>query len=254
MMNTITTINELKKLRATLSAENKKVGFVPTMGALHAGHVSLFQKSVSENDVTIVSVYVNKTQFNDPADYENYPRDINKDIALLQNNGVGILFLPTYEEIYADNYNYRITENTLSKILCGNSRKGHFEGVLTVVLKLLNIVSPSKAYFGEKDYQQYLLIKNMSKAFFLDAKITKCPTVREHDGLALSSRNLLLTIEERKTAPNFYKILRLEKNIMEAKAKLEKLGFVIDYIEDFEQRRFGAVYLGKVRLIDNVQL
>lgn len=254
MINRITTITELIKLRRKYSSENKKVGFVPTMGALHEGHVSLFNKSVTENDDTIVSIYVNKTQFNDPSDYNNYPRNIEKDIELLEKNGVDVLFLPTYEEIYADNYNYRITENSLSKILCGKTRKGHFEGVLTVVLKLLNLIHPAKAYFGEKDYQQYLLIKKMCEAFFINTEIFSCPTVREIDGLAMSSRNLLLTNQERKIAANFYRLLKQENDINKVKIELEKLGFGIDYIEDIDQRRFGAVFLGKVRLIDNVEL
>lgn len=254
MINGITTITELIKLRRKYSSENKKVGFVPTMGALHEGHVSLFNKSVTENDVTFVSIYVNKTQFNDPSDYNNYPRNIEKDIELLEKNGVDVLFLPTYEEIYADNYNYRIAENSMSKILCGKTRKGHFEGVLTVVLKLLNLIHPAKAYFGEKDYQQYLLIKKMCEAFFINTEIISCPTVREIDGLAMSSRNLLLTNQERKVAANFYRLLKQENDINKVKIELEKLGFGIDYIEDIDQRRFGAVFLGKVRLIDNFEL
>lgn len=254
MIKQVTSIDELKYLTRTFLSQRKSIGFVPTMGALHAGHVSLFEKSVSENDITVASIFANRTQFNDPDDYKNYPRTIENDIQLLAKSGVDIVFLPKYDELYNDDYRYRVTENSLSKILCGSSRQGHFEGVLTIVLKLLNIVSPTKAYFGEKDYQQYLLIDGMCKAFLMDVEIIPCPTVREKDGLAMSSRNLLLTSEERKIAPNFFKILKSSGSASLAKTQLEDLGFMVDYIEDLYKRRFGAVFLGKVRLIDNVEL
>ncbi|KAF0153190.1 MAG: pantoate--beta-alanine ligase [Ignavibacteria bacterium] len=250
----IKTADELKLLRKKFIEAKKDVGFVPTMGALHSGHKSLFQKSLVENDVTIVSIFVNSTQFNDRSDYANYPINIEKDVEILEQSGVDVLFLPNYEVIYPDNYNYRINEYLFSKTLCGRTREGHFEGVLTVVMKLLNIVNPKRAYFGEKDYQQYLLIKNMCQSFFLDVDIIKCPTVREVDGLAMSSRNLLLTKQERETAPHFYKILSQPYTIKKTEEELVNFGFIIDYIEDLHNRRFGAVYLGKVRLIDNVKL
>lgn len=250
----IKTAEELKFLRKKLLEEKKTVGFVPTMGALHDGHKSLFQKSVLENDVTVVSIYVNITQFNDRSDYQNYPNNIESDIEILEQSGADVLFLPDYNVIYPDNYKYRINECSLSKILCGKTRQGHFEGVLTIVMKLLNIVSPYRAYFGEKDYQQYLLIKKMCEAFFLDVEIIGCQTIREQDGLALSSRNLLLTKQERETAPNFYKLLSKHYSVSKTGEELEKLGLKVDYIEDIDDRRFGAVYLGKVRLIDNVKL
>ncbi len=254
MIRQVTSIDEIKYLTKTFHSKKKSVGFVPTMGALHAGHESLLKKSVSENDITVASIFVNRTQFNDPDDYKNYPRTIENDLHVLEKAGVDILFLPKYEEIYNDDYRYRVIENSLSKILCGSSRPGHFEGVLTIVLKLLNIVSPAKAYFGEKDYQQYLLIDGMCKALFMDVEIIPCPTVREKDGLAMSSRNLLLTSDERKTAPNFSKVLRNAKSAALAKARLEELGFKVDYVEDLYKRRFAAAFLGKVRLIDNVQI
>jgi pantoate--beta-alanine ligase len=250
----IKTADELKLLRKKFSEEEKDIGFVPTMGVLHDGHKSLFQKSLLENDTTVVSIYVNKTQFNDKNDFENYPVHIEKDIEILEQSGVDVLFLPNYDVIYPDDYNYRINEYSLSKILCGRTREGHFEGVLTVVMKLLNIVRPNRAYFGEKDFQQYLLIKNMCNSFFLDLEIIGCPTIREVDGLAMSSRNLLLTEQERKIAPHFYNTLNQQYSITKTKEELERLGFKVDYIEDLENRRFGAVYLGKVRLIDNVEL
>jgi pantoate--beta-alanine ligase len=254
MIKEVDNIEMMKSLTGSFHHNKKSVGFVPTMGALHSGHFSLFRKSVMENDFTVVSIFVNKTQFNDPDDFKNYPRDLNKDLELLNEAGVDVLFLPKHEEIYRDEYNYKISECSLSKILCGASRPGHFEGVLTIVLKLLNIVSPDKAYFGEKDYQQYLLIKKMKEAFFLDTEIIPCPTVRESNGLALSSRNLLLKEEEKIIAPNFYKILKLKEDTENVKRQLDLSGFKVDYVEDLDDRRFGAVFLGKVRLIDNVQL
>lgn len=253
-MKIIETADKLKLIRKKFLEEKKDIGFIPTMGALHEGHKSLFQKSVLENEVTVVSIYVNKTQFNDKHDYKNYPVQIEKDLEILGQSGVDVLFMPTYDAIYPDNYNYRINEYLLSKILCGRTRDGHFEGVLTVVMKLLNIVNPKRAYFGEKDYQQFLLIKNMCKSFFLDVEIIGCPIVREPDGLAMSSRNLLLTKQEREIAPHFYKILSQHYSITQTEEELVKSGFKVDYIEDLENRRFGAVYLGKVRLIDNVKL
>lgn len=231
-----------------------QLGFVPTMGALHKGHASLVQKSVSENIRTAVSIFVNPTQFNDPKDLEKYPKTFEHDFQMLEELDVDFLFFPEYEELYADNFIYQVHENSFSKILCGAYRSGHFDGVLTVVLKLLNIIKAGKAYFGEKDYQQYKLIKGMAEAFFLQTEIIACPTVRDEDGLALSSRNLLLSPEERKFALNFPKLLCANKSCDEIKFDLEQLGFKVDYIEEYDSRRLGAVYAGKVRLIDNVKL
>jgi len=254
MTKIIKTVGEWKLLRKTFLAGEKSVGFVPTMGALHKGHESLIKKCIEQNDISVVSIFVNPTQFNDPNDFRNYPKVFEKDLETLENNRVNFLFYPEYSEIYSDNYNYRIVENSFSKLLCGEFRPGHFEGVLTIVMKLLNIISPDRAYFGEKDYQQFKLIEQMCKAFFLDVEIIPCPTIREEDGLAMSSRNLLLTDEERKVAAQFPNRLMSNKEPSEIKNELEQLGFKVDYITDLEQRRFGAVHLGKVRLIDNVQL
>ena len=235
-------------------SQGKTIGFVPTMGALHAGHLSLIQTSVKQNDISIVSIFVNKTQFNEVNDFENYPKPIEKDVEVLQKNKVDYLYIPEYEDIYPDNYQFRVVESHDSTFLCGKSRKGHFEGVLTVVMKLLHIIAPDKAYFGEKDYQQYRLIDKMCKAFFLDVDIVPCPTIREPDGLAMSSRNLLLSEKERIIAGQFPALLQSDQTPSEIAAKLEQLGFRIDYITDTDGRRFGAVYLGNVRLIDNVEL
>jgi pantoate--beta-alanine ligase len=250
----IKTVDEWKALRITFRSQDKKIGFVPTMGALHDGHLSLIKKSIEHNDITVVSIFVNKTQFNDTKDFENYPKSLQKDLEVLQENNVEYLYLPEYEDIYPDNYQFRVVENQFSNILCGSSRKGHFEGVLTVVMKLLNIIAPDKAYFGEKDYQQYKLIEMMCRAFFMDVEIIPCQTTREPDGLAMSSRNLLLTKDERNIARWFPAMLKSDLSPSEISSELEKLGFKVDYITDLEGRRFGAVYLGNVRLIDNVEL
>lgn len=254
MTKIIKTISEWKNLRNSKELESKRIGFVPTMGALHKGHTSLIEKCIQENDVSVVSIFVNPTQFNDPNDLRNYPRTFEEDFSLLEKLNVDFLFYPDYEEIYFDNYKYRVIENDFSKILCGAFRPGHFEGVLTVVMKLFNIIRPHKAYFGEKDYQQYKLIDGMCKAFFMDIEIIPCPIVRDEDGLAMSSRNLLLSKEEREFALNFPRLLASNKTKEQIKKELEELGFKVNYIEELEGRRFGAVYVGKVRLIDNVKL
>ncbi|MFZ5948296.1 MAG: pantoate--beta-alanine ligase [Stygiobacter sp.] len=254
MTKVIKKISEWKKIRNSEELKNKTVGFVPTMGAFHQGHASLIERCLIENNISVVSIFVNPTQFNDPNDLQNYPRTFDSDLRLLEKMNVDYLFYPEYEEIYSDNYHYKIIETDFSKKLCGAFRPKHFEGVLTIVLKLFNIVKPHKAYFGEKDYQQLKLIEGMCKGFFMDIEIVPCPIVRDEDGLALSSRNLLLANEERKIAVNFPKLLKAKMSNELIKEELEKLGFKVDYIENLEGRRFGAVHIGKVRLIDNVEL
>ncbi len=254
MTKVIKKISEWKKIRNSEELKNKTVGFVPTMGAFHQGHASLIERCLIENNISVVSIFVNPTQFNDPNDLRNYPRTLDSDLKLLEKMNVDYLFYPEYEEIYSDNYRYKIIETDFSKKLCGAFRPKHFEGVLTIVLKLFNIVKPHKAYFGEKDYQQLKLIEGMCKAFFMDIEIVPCPIVRDEDGLALSSRNLLLTNEERMISVNFPKLLKARMPNELIKEELEKLGFKVDYIENLEGRRLGAVHIGKVRLIDNVEL
>lgn len=236
------------------SSINGTVGFVPTMGTLHEGHASLVKQSVDNNEATIVSVFVNPTQFNNPDDLENYPRDIEKDIKLLESLNVDVLYCPEYEEIYADKYTYKIIEDNLSNDLCGTTRPGHFEGVMTVLLKLFNITRPTNAYFGEKDYQQYLIVKKMTEAFFMPINIVPVPTVREADGLAMSSRNLRLSPEDREVAPLFNKAMTWAETAEDAKAKLFEMGIKVDYLKDIDGRRYGAVFIGPVRLIDNVAI
>ncbi len=231
----------------------KTTGLVPTMGALHEGHLSLVNKSKADNERTIVSIYLNPTQFNNPGDLETYPRTFEQDCALLEKAGADYLFAPDYTEMYPDGFTYFLSETTVSKNLCGGARLGHFEGVLTVVLKLLNAIKPNRAYFGEKDYQQYLLVKGMAEAFFLPVEIVPCPLIREESGLALSSRNRRLSPDALGKAPSFYRALSSGKSAGEIRVLLEEEGLKVDYVEERYGRLFGAVYLEDVRLIDNVK-
>lgn len=242
---------ELQTLRKSLQGA---VGFVPTMGALHQGHENLLKRARGENDVVILSIYVNKTQFNNAQDFDKYPSTWEKDVEIARRNGVDYIFHPSFEEMYPDGYRYRVIENDFSKILCGADRPGHFDGVLSVVMKLFQVTKPTRAYFGEKDFQQLSLIQGMVQSFFLDLKIVPVPTVRESDGLAMSSRNLRLSAEERERAPQIYQAITQSRSAVEARKKLEQQGFRVDYVEDLRGRRFVAAYLGEVRLIDNVQI
>ncbi len=253
-MDIVTKIKEWDRLRDDPSLRGKTIGFVPTMGAIHKGHLSLVRRCVEENDLTVVSIFVNPTQFNDPSDLESYPRNFEADRTILEKAGTDYIFLPKYGELYPNGYRYKVIETDFSKKLCGAYRPGHFDGVLTIVMKLLNIIRAHRAYFGEKDYQQYQLIKGMAKAFFLKTEIVPCPIVREADGLACSSRNMLLSPEERKTAPLFHKFLATDLPDDKIRKKLESAGFTVDYIETIGTRRYGAVRLGEVRLIDNINL
>lgn len=233
-----------------------RVGLVPTMGALHRGHASLIERSVSECDYTVVTVYLNPTQFNNASDLANYPRTLDADLTMAGELGVDAVITPDYRMLYPDDFAYRIEETSFSRELCGAHRPGHFTGVLTVVMKLLNLVRPHRAYFGEKDYQQYLLIRGMAEAFFLDTEIVPCPIVREPDGLALSSRNALLDPEGRRLAPKFHCLLASPEPDEDVRRALAGAGFEVDYVETRGERRFGAVSVqGRdrtVRLIDNV--
>jgi pantoate--beta-alanine ligase len=243
--------------RAERSAQmraGRTLGFVPTMGALHEGHLSLVRRSRSENDVTLVSIFVNPTQFNDRADLDKYPRTLEADLVLLRAEGAEFLYLPREADLYPDGYRYRVCEKGLSSELEGAHRPGHFDGVMTVVLKLLMVASADRAYFGEKDWQQLTLIQGMAEAFFLPTAIIACPTVREGDGLAMSSRNARLPLTDRQKAPQFHRVLSLAPTADQAQLELREAGFEVDYVEDRAGRRLGAVRLGGVRLIDNVPL
>ncbi len=250
-------ISDPKVMQAISNEKSKagaNIGFVPTMGNLHAGHLSLLKRCASENKTSILSIFLNPTQFNNSADLEKYPRTLEKDIELAAQCGVDYIFTPTFKAIYPDNYQYTIIEKELSQQLEGKFRPGHFDGVLTVVMKLLMITKPDKAYFGEKDRQQLMLLQGLAKAFFIDTDIIPCKTVREDSQLAFSSRNNLLAAEHKSLAPNFYKLLSSTKNCQDIAKELTHLGFVVDYIEDYNGHRFGSAYLGNVRLIDNVPL
>jgi pantoate--beta-alanine ligase len=230
------------------------LGLVPTMGALHEGHMSLVRRSRAENDRTLVSIFVNPKQFNDPSDLAAYPRTLDADAAMLEREGAEFIFAPTDEDLYPDGYRYRVMETDRSRLLEGAHRPGHFDGVLTVVLKLLLIAGADRAYFGEKDWQQLELVRGLAEAFFLPTRIVGCPTIREADGLAMSSRNARLSEAERRQASRFYEALRTSKTPHAAARILIDAGFVVDYVEDWEERRVGAVRLGSVRLIDNIAL
>jgi pantoate--beta-alanine ligase len=250
----ITEISEWRILRSSNSFIDKKIGFVPTMGSLHDGHLSLIKKCIDENDISIVSIFLNPTQFNNKSDLENYPSNIGHDIQLLSEFNVDYILAPEIHSMYPDHYKYKIIETDFSHKLCGSSRPGHFDGVLTVVMKLLNLTRPDNAYFGEKDYQQYILIKKMVQSFFIDIEIVACPIIRSEDGLAHSSRNVQLSEEERKIAPEFSKLLQSNLPIDNIRLQLMKKGFRVDYIKEIDGRRYGAVFLGKVRLIDNYKI
>jgi pantoate--beta-alanine ligase len=224
------------------------------MGALHDGHLSLVRRSRAENDRTLVTIFVNPTQFDDPKDLSAYPRPLDEDLALLQAEGTDFVLVPAAPDLYPDGYRYRVTETERSRELEGAFRPGHFDAVLTVVLKLLQIAAADRAYFGEKDWQQLTLVQGMARAFFLPTAIIACPTVRESSGLAMSSRNRRLSEEDRRKAPDLHRVLSSASTADEAERDLLADGFSVDYVEDREARRLAAVRLGNVRLIDNVPL
>ncbi len=234
MMEIIKDIKGMQQRAKALFREGKTIGFVPTMGALHEGHLSLVSRSVKENDITVVSIFVNPTQFGPSEDLDRYPRDIEGDMKKLQAAGVDILFLPDVNDVYPEGYRTYVTVEELSTKLCGEFRPGHFRGVATVVTKLFNIVRPDRAYFGQKDYQQSVIIRRMTEDLNFDIQIVVCPTVREDDGLAMSSRNLYLSSEERKAATVIYKTLS------EAKKRLAR-GESFRKIKEFMQESILSV-------------
>jgi pantoate--beta-alanine ligase len=232
----------------------RSIGLVPTMGALHRGHVSLVERCRRENDIVVVSIFVNPSQFNDPKDLERYPRALEQDLALLADLGADEVLVPRAEELYPQGYRFRVDEDCMTTAMEGVSRPGFLQGVMTVVLKLLNLVRPDRAYFGEKDYQQLQVVTDMAKDFFLSTEIVACPTVRAASGLAESSRNALLSAAARCQAAALYRALTSSSNAGEARQMLEAAGFVVDYVEEHWGRRFAAAHLEGVRLIDNVPL
>ncbi|HOC42774.1 MAG TPA: pantoate--beta-alanine ligase [Thermoanaerobaculales bacterium] len=251
-MTPITDLAEWRLLRDGLGGAT--VGFVPTMGALHEGHLALVRRSAADNDVTVVSVFVNATQFNSAADLEAYPQTLAEDVRLAAAAGADHVIAPAHASIYPDGYRYRVGEREVSTVLEGAHRPGHFDGVLTVVLKLLHLVRPHRAYFGEKDYQQLLLVRGMVEALLLPVEIVPCPTVRDADGLALSSRNVRLSPSARTQAAQLPAILAAARSPEEATRRLTEAGFEVDYVAEAWGRRLAAVVVDGVRLIDNLPL
>ena len=251
-MKIFTSIAEWQSWRASIEAGS--VGFVPTMGALHRGHLSLIEASQQANSFTVVSIFVNPRQFDDRQDFEAYPSNFQTDLTVLEKVGIDAVLMPDATQVYPDNYRFSVTENEFSQTLCGAHRPGHFDGVLTVVMRLLNLVRPDNAYFGEKDYQQLQLIRDMTTAFFMPVNIVGCATVREADGLAMSSRNQHLDNRKRAQAAKLYAALKHSRSAAEAREKLLGQGFEVDYVEDIANRRLAAAKLGSTRLIDNVEI
>lgn len=251
-MRIFTSITAWQSFRNSLQVSS--LGFVPTMGALHQGHLSLVDTCREANDFTVVSIFINPKQFDDSDDFESYPVDHSQDLESLRKAGVDVVLIPDAKQIYADDYRFKLTERNFSQQLCGAHRPGHFDGVLTVVMRLLNLVRPDQAYFGEKDYQQLHLIRDMAAAFFMPVNVVACATVREADGLAMSSRNQYLDTPHRRKAAALYAALKNSHTAAEARQVLSGQGFDVDYIEDIANRRVAAARLGNTRLIDNVEI
>ena len=212
-MQIINTIVQLQEFLLSERAKGKTIGLVPTMGALHEGHASLVRRSVSENDVTVVSIFLNPTQFNDPKDLERYPRTLESDCAMLEECGAQVAFAPCVSEIYPEPDTRQFSYPPTDSVMEGARRPGHFNGVCQIVSKLFQMTDPDRAYFGEKDYQQIAVIKRMVDDLKFRVEIIPCPVIREADGLAMSSRNTLLAPEERDIAPNIYRILKESKTL-----------------------------------------
>jgi pantoate--beta-alanine ligase len=251
-MNIWKRIPEWQARRAAIG--NATLGFVPTMGALHRGHASLVERCRQENELTLVSIFVNPAQFNDPGDLTRYPRTLEADLALLESLGVHDVLLPSAEEMYPQGYRFRIAAPEITNIMEGVHRPGFFEGVMTVVMKLLCLATAHRAYFGEKDYQQYRVISEMAADFFLPTEIVPCATIRTASGLAESSRNALLSSEAVTTAACIYAALTSSESATQAKSAIEHHGLEVEYVEDHWERRFAAAWLEGVRLIDNAPL
>lgn len=231
VMKTIETISELRECLHRHRAQGHTVGFVPTMGALHEGHASLVRRSVGENDLTVVSIFLNPTQFNDPRDLERYPRTLEADCRLLDQCGADIAFAPTVAEVYPEPDTRRFSYPPTDSVMEGAMRPGHFNGVCQVVSKLFAIVEPTRAYFGEKDYQQIAVVRRMVDALGLGVSIVPCPVVRQEDGLAMSSRNALLSPDERRLAANIYRVMERSRS----------LGLTVAQAHDYVVRQLDAM-------------
>ncbi|WPO61319.1 pantoate--beta-alanine ligase [Bacteroides fragilis] len=278
-MKVIHTIKDLQAELSVLKAQGKKVGLVPTMGALHAGHASLVKRSVNENEVTVVSVFVNPTQFNDKNDLVKYPRTLDADCKLLEACGATYAFAPSVEEMYPEPDTRQFSYAPLDTVMEGTFRPGHFNGVCQIVSKLFEAVKPHRAYFGEKDFQQLAIIREMVRQMQFDLEIVGCPIVREEDGLALSSRNARLSAEERENALKISQTLFKSRTFAATHTVGETLKFVEDAIaavpglrleyfeivdgntlqkvDNWNQTSYVVgcitVFCGDVRLIDNIK-
>ncbi len=279
-MKTLNTISQTKQFLLEAKKEGKSIGFVPTMGALHEGHLTLMRRAKKENDLLAVSVFVNPIQFNNPEDLKKYPRDLEKDKQLLKSVGCDVVFAPTVDEMYPEE---KVTEHfdfgKLETVMEGAFRPGHFNGVAVVVKRLFNIITPDKAYFGEKDFQQLAIIKQLVKMENMPLEIVPCAIVRESDGLAMSSRNERLTPDERALAPFIHQTLQQAVRLKTEKSPLEIVQWVTDKFKEqpaftleyfeladavflqpvkrWEKAKgtigFVAAFLGDVRLIDNIR-
>lgn len=212
-MQVIDTILNLQDFLSGERAKGKTIGLVPTMGALHEGHASLVRRSVSENDITVVSIFLNPTQFNDPKDLERYPRTLESDCAILEKCNAQVAFVPSVKEIYPEPDTRHFSYPPTDSVMEGERRPGHFNGVCQIVSKLFSITDPDRAYFGEKDYQQIAVIRRMAEDLKFRVNIVPCPVIREEDGLAMSSRNTLLSPDEKKIATNIYRVLLESKDL-----------------------------------------
>jgi len=273
------TIDDVRQAVKAKRMEGNRISFVPTMGALHRGHLSLIRLARENAETVVVSIYVNPTQFGPNEDFDTYPRDLESDIEKCRKEGVEIIFAPEHEEIYTEKKYLSIHIDSLNSSMCGASRPGFFEGVLLIVNKLFNIVQPDSAVFGQKDIQQFQIISRMVQEFNHDIRMIMGPIERANDGLALSSRNQYLNVEERQAAPGLYRALRYVKQqilngvstpsllIKHQKSELEAKGLKIDYLDLFSMQTLqpvkyveegskyivaGAVYAGDTRLIDNL--
>lgn len=253
-MHIIDSIAAWQQIRKQIPAD-ARIGFVPTMGNLHAGHVSLLQRCARENTISVLSVFINPTQFNRVEDFKHYPKTLAADSELAKTAGVHYLFCPDEPQMYPDHYQYQITEHAISQHMEGKHRPGHFTGMLSIVMKLLLLIKPHQAYFGEKDYQQLALIKGLAQAFFLDTEIIACDTIREASGLPFSSRNNRLSPAQKEKAELFPKIFHnISLSCPQIQEQLIANGFAVDYIEEQADRRFAAVKIDDIRLIDNFAL
>jgi pantoate--beta-alanine ligase len=232
----------------------RSIGFVPTMGALHSGHASLVERCRRENEIVVASLFVNPSQFNDPRDLDRYPRTLDKDMELLESLGTDDLLIPGPSELYPNGYRFRVEPDSSVLVMEGAHRPGFLQGMLTVVLKLLNLVRADRAYFGEKDYQQLIVVTEMAQEFFVPTQIIPCPTIREESGLAMSSRNMLLSPEARDKAAWLFRALTTTDSPAEARTMLDEQGFAVEYVEEHWSRRLAAASLNGVRLIDNVPI